>query len=163
MSELLNFFTNLDYMAAVNAFLNIVAAVEGEHPLFFWGTSPLWAWPVTWVIYGWAMGLKADIKARGGFSKLPRLTQLCYIFLGGPAFIVGLLLDYYINFVVMTPLLLKWPKFYTGRIKGVIPWAWPRLTTARLTDYYGTDSWRGKICTGLCDIFLHPYDKDHCK
>lgn len=124
-------------------------------------TSPIWCFPVTWVLYVFAMSLRKYYKRIGGFGALPFTHRACHFLLGGPFLVAGLLLDYYVNFVVMWPLLWQAPRFYAVRVLGVTLFA-PRLTSARLSDHYGKPGYRGKVCTGICDIFLHPFDEAHC-
>lgn len=121
-----------------------------EHPLIV-GTSPIWAFPVTWELFVFTMMLK---KHRDDVGGLRNVHPAILIF-GTPFVGIGLVLDLYVNLLVMTVLILEPPRF--------------ELTTSRLTRWSGRPRpsgwlslWRWICCRWICRVLLHPFDKDHC-
>lgn len=70
--------------------------------------------------------------------------------LGAPLIVAGVLLDVLVNMVLMTALLLEWPREW--------------LVTARLKRHCGADTWRGAVARWVCHKLLDAFDPDgrHC-
>lgn len=96
-----------------------------------------------WVFYLAVMNLQ---KARDAQRLTPTAKWLGY-----PALGLGLLLDFMCNMVVMTPLMLEFPR--------------ELLVTARVSRHKKGDGFRQKIAAWMCTNLLDPFDPSgcHCK
>lgn len=89
-----------------------------------------------WIFYLAVMNL-SRVQRQG------KLVKLAYVF-GMPVLIIGLILDFLTNVIVMTPLLLEFPKETT--------------VTARLKRHNATSTgWRKKVAVWF-EPLLDPFD-----
>lgn len=93
---------------------------------------------VLWLFYLAVMALK---RARDDGKLSPFATALGY-----PLLMFGYLLDFVVNVVICTPLLLEIPRETT--------------VTARLSRHVDDDTWRGAVARWVGLHLLDPFDPD---
>lgn len=142
---------NIDWVSVLNVVLRFIGGLDFGNPLVFWGTSPLWAFPVTWVIYVAVMNIK---RVRDSGVKLhPATLAFCLV-----AAVIGGVLDFYLNVILFTVLSLQLPKQWT--------------VSKRLQTYHRLpapptnwrERWRYALASWVCGNLLSPFDPsgEHC-
>lgn len=109
-----------------------------------WGTSPLWAFPLTWVLYVACMNIKA--VHRSGY-KFHWTTAVMGLLAGAVTWV----LDFYLNVLTMSIVCLELPSEWT--------------VSERLARYHQLTSprswrqaWRYKLSRFICTHWLNPFD-----
>lgn len=104
--------------------------------------APFAAFYALWALYIVVMALQR--AKRAGTLSTTALVM------GAPLIVCGLVLDALVNIILMTVLLLEWPKEW--------------LVTARLKRHCGQPTWRGAIARWMCQNLLDTFDPDgrHC-
>lgn len=100
------------------------------------------AFYLLWALYIVVMALQRARRA-GTLSKAA-------LALGAPLIVAGVLLDIAVNLLLMTVLMLEWPREW--------------LVTARLKRHCGQPTWRGAVAGWMCHHLLDTFDPDgrHC-
>jgi hypothetical protein len=69
--------------------------------------------------------------------------------LGLPILWAGYALDFIVNVLVVSVILLEFPREW--------------LVTSRMSRHIKTGGWRGQMAQWFCDTLLDPFDPGHCK
>lgn len=142
-----------------------------------WATSPIWAFPVTWVLYVFATHLKAKReylqKYNEDFHPLVKIIALPLIF-------IGLVLDAYTNIITFTFLLRELPQIppfsskreflVTSRLNrhlgGMMPSGntdWEEMPIWYFYRLPPNPGWRIRVSWWIARTLLLPFDQNHFK
>lgn len=105
--------------------------------------------PVTWFFYVGIMYIKRVRREREEAGNPLHWLVIAFAF---PFGVIGLVLDVVLNCSTCILIFREMPKLSRDEF----------LTTARLQRHVLRSTWRGRVAAGICDIFLEPFEKNHC-
>ena len=141
---------SIDWIALVNVSLDFFAALDFGNPIVFYGTMPLWAFPITLILYIAVLAIKWERETNPDLHWT--IKHGLYYVAGS----IGIVLDFYLNIITMTLVCFDAPREW--------------VVTERLRRYHKLQpknwrqQWRYSLSRFVCNKWLNPFDRTgtHC-